>query len=113
MSEVEKTGLDPREAAKRRREQLLIVGLGLLFIFTTYCEVRLTVLSHRLPLVNSIFFFGLINFNIILLMVLVFLVFRNIGKLFLERRRKMLGSSLKTKLVLAFLSFTIIPTVIL
>src|SRR5581483_76063 len=68
---------------------------------------------NRLPFVNSIFFFGLINFNVVLLMVLVFLVFRNIGKLFLERRRRILGSRLKTKLVLAFLSFTIIPTVIL
>jgi two-component system nitrogen regulation sensor histidine kinase NtrY len=105
--------LDPREAAKRNREKLLILGVAVLFALTTYFEIRLSNLSSRLPFVNSIFFFGLINFNIILLMVLVFLIFRNIGKLFLERRRRILGSRLKTKLVLAFLSFTIIPTVIL
>lgn len=105
--------LDPREAAKRRREKLLILSVTVLVVLTTYFEVRLSNLSNRLPFVNSIFFFGLINFNVILLMVLVLLVFRNIGKLFLERRRKILGSRLKTKLVAAFLSFTIIPTVIL
>jgi two-component system nitrogen regulation sensor histidine kinase NtrY len=105
--------LDPREAAKRHREKLLILGIAMLFALTTYFEIRLSSLSNRLPFVNSIFFFGLINFNIILLMVLVFLIFRNIGKLFLERRRKLLGSRLKTKLVLAFLSFTIIPSIIL
>ena len=105
--------LDPREVAKRHREKLLIFGIVVLFALATYFEYRLSSLSNRLPFVNSIFFFGLINFNIILLMVLIFLIFRNIGKLFLERRRKLLGSRLKTKLVLAFLSFTIIPTVIL
>ncbi|MBI2606856.1 MAG: HAMP domain-containing protein [Deltaproteobacteria bacterium] len=105
--------LDTREATKRKREKLLILGVAVLFALTTYFEIRLSSLSYKLPFVNSIFFFGLINFNVMLLMALVFLVFRNIGKLFLERRKRVLGSRLKTKLVLAFLSFTIIPTVIL
>lgn len=105
--------LDPREVAKRHREKVLILATAALFVLTTYFEIRLSNLSNRLPFVNSIFFFGLINFNIILLMVLMFLIFRNIGKVFLERRRRVLGSRLKTKLVLGFLSFTIIPTVIL
>ncbi|MGE4234581.1 MAG: ATP-binding protein [Bacteriovoracia bacterium] len=107
------TSLDAHEAAKRRREKLIALGVAVLFFATTYIEIRLSVLSNRLPFVNSIFFFGLVNFNIVLLMVLVLLLFRNIGKLFLERRSKILGTKLKTKLVLSFLSFTIIPTVIL
>ncbi|MBI3554946.1 MAG: hypothetical protein HY074_01630 [Deltaproteobacteria bacterium] len=74
--------LDPREAAKRHREKLLILGVAALFVLTTYFEIRLSNLSNRLPFVNSIFFFGLINFNIVLLMVLAFLVLRNMGKLF-------------------------------
>lgn len=102
-----------REARKQRRERFLILGVSLFFVLTTYFEFRLSSLSSRLPFVNSIFFFGLINFNIVLLMILVLLIARNVGKLFLERRRQALGARLKTKLVLAFLSFTIIPTVIL
>jgi two-component system nitrogen regulation sensor histidine kinase NtrY len=101
------------EAVKRRREFYITLVVAVLFAVTTYFEYRLSSLSSRLPFVNSIFFFGLINFNIILLCVLVLLISRNVGKLVLERRKKSSGSRLKTKLVAAFLSFTIIPTGIL
>jgi two-component system nitrogen regulation sensor histidine kinase NtrY len=105
--------LDARERRKRRREGIVIVLLSLLFISLTILEFRLTRISSTLPFVNSIFFFGLLNVNIVLLMAMVWLVFRNIGKLYLERRRNILGSRLKTKLVIAFLGFSIIPTLTL
>ncbi|MDR3608491.1 MAG: ATP-binding protein [Oligoflexia bacterium] len=105
--------LDVRERRKRRREGILIVLLSLLFVILTVAEFRLTRASSTLPFVNSIFFFGLLNINIVLLMAMVWLVFRNIGKLYLERRRNILGSRLKTKLVIAFLAFSIIPTLTL
>jgi two-component system nitrogen regulation sensor histidine kinase NtrY len=107
------TALEPREARKRRRERVLILLLALFFILLTAVEFRLTRVSNTLPLVNSIFFFGLLNINLIILMALVWLVFRNIGKVFLERRRRVLGSRLKTKLVVAFLAFSLVPTILL
>ncbi len=111
MTEI--TPLDTKESNKRKREGLLIVLLSLLFLFLTFAEFRLTQVSKTLPFVTSIFFFGLLNFNLIILIALVWLVFRNIGKLFIERRRKVLGAKLKTKLVIAFLAFSIIPTLVL
>ncbi|OFZ19248.1 MAG: hypothetical protein A2X94_05695 [Bdellovibrionales bacterium GWB1_55_8] len=105
--------LDSRESRKRKREAWLIVFLAILFVVLTVAEFRLTELSNTLPFVNSIFFFGLLNVNIIILVALVWLVFRNIGKLFLERRRRVLGARLKTKLVIAFLGLSIIPTLML
>jgi two-component system nitrogen regulation sensor histidine kinase NtrY len=105
--------LDSRERRKRKREGLLIVLLAFLFIFLTVAEFQLTTISSTLPFVNSIFFFGLLNVNIIILIALVWLVFRNIGKLFIERRSRILGARLKTKLVIAFLAFSIIPTLVL
>ncbi|MCM2321881.1 MAG: hypothetical protein NDJ90_01320, partial [Oligoflexia bacterium] len=105
--------LDVRERQKRRRELIAIALLAILFVVLGIAEFRLTRLSTTLPFVNSIFFFGLLNINIILLIAMVWLVARNIGKLFIERRRKVLGSRLKTKLVMAFLSFSIIPTLVL
>ncbi len=107
------TALDAREAVKRRRERIAIVLLALAFVVLTAVEIRLNRTSSSLPLVNSIFFFGLLNINLIILMALVWLVARNIGKLFLERRRKVLGARLKSKLVVAFLAFSLIPTALL
>jgi len=105
--------LDLRERKKRKREFLLIGFLGGLFLFLFVAEFQLTTFSSTLPFVTSIFFFGLLNINIVILIALVWLVFRNIGKLFIERRRKVLGAKLKTKLVIAFLAFSIIPTLVL
>ena len=105
--------LDWNERRKRRREGLLIIFLPCLFLLLTGAEFKLSELSKTLPFVTSIFFFGLLNVNLIILVGLVWLVFRNIGKLFIERRRKILGARLKTKLVIAFLAFSVIPTLVL
>ena len=105
--------LDSRERRKRKREYIAISLLAVLFVLLTIAEFRLTKLSSTLPFVNSIFFFGLLNFNIVILIALVWLVLRNVGKVFIERRRKVLGSRLKTKLVISFLAFAIIPTLVL
>jgi two-component system nitrogen regulation sensor histidine kinase NtrY len=105
--------LDVKERRKRKREGIAIALLGLLFVALTIAEFQLTKVSSTLPFVTSIFFFGLLNINIVILIALVWLVFRNLGKLFIERRRKILGARLKTKLVLAFVSFSLIPTLML
>jgi two-component system nitrogen regulation sensor histidine kinase NtrY len=105
--------LESKERRKRRREGIAILLLGALFIVLTVAEFKLTKVSSTLPFVTSIFFFGLLNINIVILIALIWLVFRNLGKLFIERRRKILGARLKTKLVLAFVSFSITPTLVL
>jgi len=105
--------LDQKERRKRKREGIAIVLLALLFVGLTAAEFQLTQISRTLPFVTSIFFFGLLNFNLVILIALVWLVFRNIGKLFIERRRRILGARLKSKLTIAFLAFSIIPTIVL
>lgn len=105
--------LDRAERHKRRREQFTIVMVLLAIIVLTNLALKLSKASSTLPFVNSIFFFGIVNLNLILLAVLVFLIFRNLSKLFLERRRGLLGAKLKTKLVLTFLGLSIIPTMVL
>src|SRR5579862_8663335 len=97
--------LSADEIKKRRRERFAIVLLSLFFCVLTYAEIHLSHLSQKLPFVNSIFFFGLVNFNVALLLFLAFLIFRNFAKIFSDRRGCFLGSRLKTKLVMAFVSF--------
>lgn len=105
--------LDPKERLKRKRERIAIFALLFIFLGLMVLEFRISSVSSTLPFVNSIFFFGLVNLNIIILILLLWLVLRNVGKLFIERRRNVLGSRLKTKLVVSFLSFSIIPTLLL
>ena len=57
--------------------------------------------------------FILININLLLLILLIFLVFRNLVKLLYDRRRKVMGAKLRTRLVVAFIVLTIVPTGVL
>ncbi|HVK60384.1 MAG TPA: ATP-binding protein [Bdellovibrionales bacterium] len=103
----------PQESRKRKREVVAVLCLALLFLILTWVQFKLLNISQQLPFEHSIFFFGLVNFNIIILLLLFFLIFRNVVKVFVERRGKVIGSSLKAKLVAAFSLFALIPTVLM
>lgn len=105
--------LDGEEKKKRRREWLYVVGLGLLFLLLTWIEFQLFETSRTLPLIHSIFFFGLVNFNIILFLLLIFLIFRNIVKNLSEKEGGLIGSTLKSRLIAAFVGFSFVPTALM
>jgi two-component system nitrogen regulation sensor histidine kinase NtrY len=105
--------LAPKEFKKRKREIAVIVGLSVLFVVLTLVEIKLVGISQQLPFVHSIFFFGLVNFNIILLLLLFFLIFRNVVKVFVENSGRVVGSSLKGKLIAAFVAFASVPTALM
>ncbi|MFO7717391.1 MAG: ATP-binding protein [Desulfohalobium sp.] len=63
--------------------------------------------------VNSYLFLAFFNLNLILLLLILFLVLRNGVKLLLERRRRVLGAKLRIRLVLAFMSLSLIPTILM
>ncbi len=66
-------------------------------------------LESEVPLTGNILF-ALVNVNVILLLLLTYLVLRNIVKLIFERKRNILGHKLRTRLVIAFVGLTLIPT---
>jgi two-component system nitrogen regulation sensor histidine kinase NtrY len=105
--------LDASELKRRRREKFVISLVVVVLVGLTLVEIQLLRVSSKLPFVNSIFFFGLMNVNLVLIMVLLFLVFRNAIKLILDERKGKLGSRLRTRLVFCFLLFAIIPTALL
>ena len=98
---------------QRRREGLIILSAALAVLLFAFFETRLPQFSSSNSLSNNVIFFLLINLNIILLVLLVFLVARNLLKLVFERRRRMLGSHLRTRLVLAFLAVSIFPAILI
>lgn len=97
----------------RRRERFVILLLFALVSFLTYLGMRVFDLGIDLPISNSILIFALININVILLLLLLFLTMRNLVKLLFERRRNIVGVKLRTKLVLAFVTLSLLPTTIL
>src|SRR3989337_194583 len=103
----------PRELRKRRNEILIIGIISILIIVFTFLEMNIPQVAARIPIANNIIIFSLININIILILLLIFLVIRNLVKLIFERKRKVLGARLRTKLVVAFISLSLVPTVLL
>jgi len=101
------------ETRKRRREWLLILLIIILVVGLSRFESQVFELTSRLPLANTILMLALININILLIILFLFLVFRNLFKLLVERRRGAPGSRLRTKLVVAFVALSLIPTMLL
>ena len=115
MTEAEAKQLrqDAKEARRRRRERIIIVFTIVTIALLSWVETHLSSLSDFIPVTNNVLIFGLININIILIILLIFLIVRNVVKLIYERRHGILGSKLRTKLVTAFVSLSLIPTAVL
>jgi two-component system nitrogen regulation sensor histidine kinase NtrY len=101
--------------AKRRRNELIIIGVtSILIVILTAIEMKIPqVAGGTIPFANNILIFSLININIILILLLIFLVIRNLVKLIFERKRRVLGARLRTRLVVAFVSLSLVPTILL
>src|SRR5665647_1792901 len=107
------SGLPPAELRKRKREGVIVALSLLAILFLTSAEIHLSRLNSEVPMGSNITIFGIINVIILLIILLVYLVFRNIAKLLLERRKNAPGSKLRTKLVLAFVTLSLVPTMLL
>lgn len=101
------------DSKRRRREGILIIVIILVVALLTFVETRTIRFGADIPVSNAILMFILININLLLLVLLIFLVFRNLVKLLYDRRRKVMGAKLRTRLVVAFIVLTIVPTGVL
>lgn len=105
--------LPAAEKRKRKREGYIIVFSLLLLIVLTWAEIHLARLRAPVQIESKILIFGLINIIILLIILLLYLVFRNVAKLLMERRQNVIGAKLRTKLVLAFVGLSLVPTMLL
>jgi two-component system nitrogen regulation sensor histidine kinase NtrY len=101
------------ETRKRRREWFLVVVIVGLVALSLRYQGQLFDLTSEIPISGNILVLALINLNILLIIFCLFLVLRNIFKLLLERRRGIPGAKLRSKLVLAFIALSLIPTMLL
>ena len=105
--------ISEEERARRKREGILIIAIIALVALLTFAETRIIYFGTDFPISNTILMFILVNINLLLLILLIFLVFRNLVKLFYDRRRKVMGAKLRTRLVVAFIALTLLPTIVL
>jgi two-component system nitrogen regulation sensor histidine kinase NtrY len=101
------------EETRKRRERIIIVisvvAIVCLTVFGTYITNR----DLNIGVNENFILIALIDINIILLILVIFLVLRNLVKLIYERKRRVEAARLRTKLVLAFAGLTLFPTVIM
>lgn len=105
--------ISPEEYKRRKRERYIIIAVAAAIFILTYIESHISSIGSSLPAATNVIVFGLINVNIILLILLVFLILRNFVKLIFERQSKIIGSRLRTRLIVAFVGLSIVPTFLL
>ena len=98
----------PDERERRRRRYELLAAFLLLLLVLGGPWTQLTLYG-----VDSWMFIALLNINSIFMLIILFLVARNVVKLIMERRRKVFGAQIRTRLVVVFVSLSLIPTVIM
>ena len=107
----EPSALSPAEQRdrerKRRRREMLFAALAFLIV--------LILTSFQLDEFRAVdaIFVGVFQINFVLLVGIFLVVLRNGVKIVMERRRKVLGSRLRTRLVLAFVGFSLLPCLLM
>lgn len=101
------------ERAKRRRERWAIGIVAFLVAALTLIQAYLVASGDTVAFSGNIVVFALINLNVILVVLLIFLVTRNLFKILLDRRRNILGSKIRSRLVIIFICFSLIPSALL
>jgi len=98
---------------RKRRTRLILTAVLALVVVLTTVQVLIYQLRFPTPIASNILIFALVNVNMVLLLILVLLVFRSLFKVYLERRDNLLGSKFRVKLVVAFVSLSLLPALLL
>jgi two-component system nitrogen regulation sensor histidine kinase NtrY len=87
---------------------LLLSGVALLSTFLVSKSA-----SFKPDFLARVFLYGFTLVNLTMLLVLVFVLGRNLIKLYIERRRAVRGAKFKTKLVVVFIGFALLPSALI
>ena len=92
---------------------LLIPSLALTFYYSQMAVPGGSEADSFLPTTSYAFVLLLLNLDLIGFVVLTLLLSRNLIKAYFERRHRLVGSGFRTKLIAAFIGFSLIPTILL
>ncbi|MBU1171974.1 MAG: HAMP domain-containing protein [Proteobacteria bacterium] len=109
-----KTPALPDLERKRRKKEFILIGMIIIAVaIITYVITQTTNFGVDFPISNTILMFILININMMLLLFLLILVFRNLVKLYYDRKHGVMGAKLRTKLLVGFITLSLLPTTVL
>ena len=103
---------EQRQRKKRLIRYTIIFCCALIPLFALVQRILLKG-TFSLPISNTILIFALINVNGLLLLLMLYLVLRNLVELIFERKQNILGSKLRTRMVVSFVSLSFVPTALL
>src|SRR5215216_1037470 len=109
--------MDLREKILRHRKDHRLIGAGLITLLLLCTALfYLAQRGRDLPaalVTNRVLLFVLWYVNVVLILVIVFVLLRNLFKLLVERRHRILGSTFKFKLVATYVGLSLIPVLAL
>jgi two-component system nitrogen regulation sensor histidine kinase NtrY len=99
----------------RKDNRWIAAGLGLLLLVLTllfYFIQRTRDLPPEM-MTDRVLLFVAWSINLVLILAISFVLARNLFKLAIERRHRVLGSKFKTKLVLTYIALSLVPVILL
>ena len=99
--------------SKKRPTWWTIVWILLTLFGLTSLEYYFIQQQSPASVINNLAVLLVFNIILILLFVLIVLITRNLLKLYNERKSQILGSKFQTKLIIAFLILTLVPSILL
>jgi len=106
---AETSDLPDIERRRRRRDLVIAVAVMAAIGAVVVVERRITSLPEAVPFGDSLLFLFLNAFNVVLIVLLIYLISRSFVKLVFERRSGALGSHLNLKLALALFLVATVP----
>ncbi len=106
--------MDPKES-RIKTDRLIVTGIvGLIILLTgSYLLLQQAEGLSFQYVTNSVLLGFLGIADVILILALLFILFRNFAKLLIERRREILGARFRTKLVVTFIGLCLVPSLLL
>ncbi len=104
----------PGQPMTRRRKNILYVfSILAITAALVYLETNLPFFRKFMPVLENKFIIGILNLNFLLIMLLLFLATRIILKTYIEKKRGVWGSGLKTKLTVTVFALSMVSSVTL
>ncbi|NKB87464.1 MAG: HAMP domain-containing protein [Acidobacteria bacterium] len=102
----------PSEYQRRARHRRLVIA-GLAFLVVSFVAIEIALQQSIDAGVPAVLLHSITVLNIVLLLTLLFVLGRNLIKLYVDRRHRKLGSKFQTKLMATYVGLALVPSILL